>query len=61
MCIRDSSKLSLIFSELDHNDTQDPQGLTLDQVQADRRSAAPSALEFNTRKTVDHRQLALNY
>jgi iron complex outermembrane receptor protein len=57
----DLSKLSLSFSELDQNDTQDPQGLTWDQVQADPRSAAPSALAFNTRKTVDHRQLALNY
>lgn len=57
----DVSKLSLSFSELDQNDTQDPQGLTWQQVQNDRRAAAPSALEFNTRKTVDHRQLALNY
>ncbi|WP_296236022.1 TonB-dependent receptor [uncultured Pseudomonas sp.] len=57
----DVSKLSLSFSELDQNDTQDPQGLTWAQVQSDRRSAAPSALEFDTRKTVDHRQFALNY
>ncbi|MFV3387997.1 TonB-dependent receptor family protein [Pseudomonas sp. NY15364] len=57
----DVSKLSLSFSELDQNDTQDPQGLTWTQVQSDRRSAAPSALEFDTRKTVDHRQFALNY
>jgi iron complex outermembrane receptor protein len=57
----DLSKLSLSVSELDQNDTQDPQGLTWQQVQEDRRAAAPSALEFNTRKTVDHRQLALNY
>ncbi|VEE16014.1 TonB-dependent receptor family protein [Ectopseudomonas mendocina] len=57
----DVSKLSLSFSELDQNNTQDPQGLTWQQVQSDRRAAAPSALEFNTRKTVDHRQLALNY
>lgn len=57
----DLSKLSLSFSELDQNDTQDPQGLSWDQVQADRRSAAPSALQFDTRKTVDHRQFALNY
>lgn len=57
----DVSKLSLSFSELDQNDTQDPQGLTWQQVQSDRRAAAPSALVFNTRKTVDHRQLALNY
>ncbi|WP_192980860.1 TonB-dependent receptor [Pseudomonas sp. EggHat1] len=57
----DLSKLSLSFSELDQNDTQDPQGLTWDQVQSDRRAAAPSALQFDTRKTVDHRQFALNY
>ncbi|UFQ95735.1 TonB-dependent receptor family protein [Pseudomonas wenzhouensis] len=57
----DVSKLSLSFSELDQNDTQDPQGLTWAQVQSDRRAAAPSALEFDTRKNVDHRQFALNY
>ncbi|CAM3828671.1 TonB-dependent receptor family protein [Ectopseudomonas alcaliphila] len=57
----DASKLSLSFSELDQNDTQDPQGLTWSQVQSDRRAAAPSALQFDTRKTVDHRQFALNY
>ena len=57
----DLSKLSLSFSELDQNDTQDPQGLTWGQVRTDRRAAAPSALEYNTRKTVDHRQLGLNY
>ncbi|MFI8610887.1 TonB-dependent receptor family protein [Pseudomonas sp. NPDC077649] len=57
----DASKLSLSFNQLDQNDTQDPQGLTWQQVQADRRAAAPSALAFNTRKTVDHQQLGLNY
>ncbi|WP_061237987.1 TonB-dependent receptor [Ectopseudomonas composti] len=57
----DASKLSLSVSELDQNDTQDPQGLTWAQVQNNRRAAAPSALLFNTRKTVDHRQFALNY
>lgn len=57
----DVSKLSMSVSELDQNDTQDPQGLTWAQVQSDRRAAAPSALQFDTRKTIDHRQLALNY
>jgi iron complex outermembrane receptor protein len=57
----DVSKLSLSVSELDQNDTQDSQGLTWAQVQSDRRAAAPSALQFDTRKTVDHRQFALNY
>lgn len=57
----DVSKLSLSFSELDQNDTQDPQGLNWGEVKTDRRAAAPNALLFNTRKTVDHRQLSLNY
>lgn len=57
----DLSTLSLSVSELDQDDTQDPQGLTWTQVQSDRRAAAPSALLFDTRKSIDHRQLALNY
>lgn len=57
----DLSTLSLSVSELDQDDTQDPQGLTWAQVQSDRRAAAPSALLFDTRKSIDHRQLALNY
>ena len=57
----DVSKLSLSFSELDQNDTQDPQGLTWGEVKTDRRAASSNALEFNTRKTVDHRQFGLNY
>jgi len=57
----DVSKLSLSFSELDQNDTQDPQGLQWQEVKTDRRAAAPSALQFDTRKTVDHRQFALNF
>lgn len=57
----DLSKLSLSFSELDQNDTQDPQGLTWNEAKNYRRAAAPNALLFNTRKTVDHRQLGLNY
>lgn len=57
----DVSRLNLSFSQLDQNASQDPQGLTWQQVQADRRAAAPSALQFDTRKTVDHRQFGLNY
>ncbi|MHA6493179.1 TonB-dependent receptor family protein [Pseudomonas borbori] len=57
----DDSKLALIFSDLNQNDTEDPQGLTWAQYQADRRAAAPSAVLYNTRKTIDHRQLGLNY
>ncbi|WGL63381.1 TonB-dependent receptor [Pseudomonas sp. CW003PS] len=57
----DVSKLSLSVSELDQNDTQDPQGLTWGEVKTDRRAASSNALEFNTRKTVDHRQFGLNY
>ncbi len=55
------SQLSLIFTQLNQNDTQDPQGLSWDEYQADQNAASPSALLFNTRKTVDHSSVALNY
>jgi len=44
----DVSKLSLSFSELDQNDTQDPQGLTWGEVKTDRRAASSNALKFIT-------------
>ncbi len=55
------SKLALIFTQLNQNDSEDPQGLTWDQYQADHNAAAPSAVQYNTRKTVDHSSLALNF
>ena len=55
------SRLSLIFTQLNQDDSQDPQGLSWDEYQADQNAASPSALLYDTRKTVDHRSLALNF
>lgn len=55
------SKLALIYSDLNQNDTQDPQGLTWDAYREDPRSVSANTLLFNTRKTVDQRQGGLNY
>ncbi|MCE7031551.1 TonB-dependent receptor [Lysobacter sp. GX 14042] len=39
---------------------QDPQGLSRDQLDGDRRAASDGALQFDTRKTVRQDQLGLN-
>ncbi len=57
----DDSKLALIYSSLEQNGTQDPLGQTWDAYKADPRSVAASALTYNTRKSIDHQQLGLNY
>lgn len=57
----DVSKLALTFSDLNQNGTDDPQGLTWGAYKQDRDSAAASALQYDTRKTIDHRQVGLNY
>lgn len=44
--------LTLLANGFDMPLADDPQGLTAAQVQADPRQAAPSAKQFNTRKTV---------
>ena len=51
----DDSKLTLILNSVDLS-ADDPQGLTYQQFQDDPRSAAPSALRFDTRKTVRQAQ-----
>lgn len=62
------SKLSLIFSSLEQNGTQDPGGQRWQDYQADRRGVAQHAtngsypaLDYNTRKSIDHQQLGANY
>ena len=55
------SKLALIFTQLNQNDTLDPQGLSWDEYQENQNAASPSAELYNTRKTVDHTSLALNF
>ena len=57
----DDSKLALIYSSLEQNGTQDPLGQTWAGYKADPRSVAPAALLYNTRKSIDHQQLGLNY
>ncbi|NVZ67748.1 TonB-dependent receptor family protein [Pseudomonas costantinii] len=57
----DDSKLALIYSSLEQNGTQDPLGQKWDAYKADPRSVAPEALQYNTRKSIDHQQLGMNY
>ena len=59
--IDDVSSLTLLINSLDQPDTQDPLGLTRDQVRGDRRQSPPQAYNFNTRKSVRHNQAGLNY
>ena len=57
----DDSKLALIYSSLAQNGTQDPLGQTWEAYKADPRSVAAGALTYNTRKSIDHQQLGMNY
>lgn len=59
--IDDMSSLTLLFNALDQPDTQDPLGLTADQVREDRRQAVAGSQTFDTRKSVRHQQSGLNY
>ncbi|HUO66873.1 MAG TPA: TonB-dependent receptor, partial [Gammaproteobacteria bacterium] len=54
--IGESDKLSFIVNTLDLPKAQDALGLTRAQYEADPRSVDPSAIQFNTRKTVDQTQ-----
>ncbi|MCF5050228.1 TonB-dependent receptor [Pseudomonas syringae] len=57
----DDSKLALIYSSLEQNGTQDPLGQTWEGYKADPRSVSINALTYNTRKSIDHQQLGVNY
>ena len=57
----DDSKLALIYSSLEQNGTQDPLGQSWEAYKADPRSVTPAALTYNTRKSIDHQQLGMNY
>ncbi|WOD11580.1 TonB-dependent receptor [Pseudomonas sp. NyZ704] len=59
--IDDASSLTLLINSLDQPETQDPLGLTAQQVREDRRQAFSRAYEYDTRKTVRHNQAGLNY
>ena len=57
----DDSKLALIYSSLEQNGTQDPLGQTWEGYKTDPRSVSINALTYNTRKSIDHQQLGVNY
>lgn len=55
------STLTLVANAFDQPNNQDPLGLTAEEVQQDRRQAAPAALDFNTRRSLDNAQTGLVY
>lgn len=55
------SRLALIYSSLEQNATQDPLGQTWDAYRRDPRSVDSAAETYNTRKSIDHQQLGMNY
>ncbi|KAA0694273.1 TonB-dependent receptor [Halopseudomonas laoshanensis] len=59
--IDDASSLTLLINSLDQPETEDPLGLTAQQVREDRRQSVAGSQTFNTRKTVRHNQAGLNY
>ena len=56
-----AGKLDLVANAFDAPDAQDPLGLTAEQVRQDRRQAVAAAHVFDTRKSVEQRQLGLLY
>lgn len=56
-----TNRLSLSAMALDQPDTLDPLGLTRVQRDTDRRQPGTGALAFDTRKSVDHRQVGANW
>ena len=57
----EDSSLDLIYMHLDQDHSQDPQGLSWSEYEADPHAAAPGALLYDTRKSVEHSSLALNF
>ncbi|MEH6563739.1 MAG: TonB-dependent receptor [Halopseudomonas sp.] len=59
--IDDASTLTLLLNSLDQPETQDPLGLTAESLKEDRRQFGGNAEKFDTRKSVQHNQIGLNY
>ena len=55
------SKLNFIAATLHQADTQDPQGITWDTFQVDRRAVESAATDYNVRKNIDNVQGGMNY
>ena len=54
-------RFTFVVNALDQPETQDPLGLTAQQVAQDRRQAGTNALAFNTRKSVAQNQTGVVY
>lgn len=52
----EDSKLTLLFSSLHQPDTEDPLGLSWATYQRDRKAVEAVALQYQTRKSIDHLQ-----
>ena len=55
--LNDDTKLTIVATALDQPDNQDPQGLTVAQLKADREQANPGSLKFDTRVSRSHEQV----
>ena len=56
IALGEATRLTLVATSLRQPDTQDPLGLTAAQVAQNPRQVVPQAIQFNTRKTIDHDQ-----
>jgi len=54
-------KLTVVLNRLDQPTSQDPLGLTREQVDADPRQATAVAIQFNTRKSISQNQIGSIY
>ncbi len=59
--LRSRDRLALSYNDFDAPNAQDPLGLTRAQVDADPLQSAPTAVQFNTRKSAAQRQGSLLY
>jgi iron complex outermembrane receptor protein len=57
LSLSEDTRLTLVGMALHQPDTQDPLGLTADQVAQNPRQVVPGAITFNTRKSIDHDQV----
>jgi iron complex outermembrane receptor protein len=54
--LSEDTTATVIANALRQPDTEDPLGLTREQMEADRKQAGQNALAFGTRKSIDHTQ-----
>jgi iron complex outermembrane receptor protein len=61
IALGDASRLTLVATSLRQPDTQDPLGLTAAQVAQNPRQVVPQAIQFDTRKTIEHDQAGATF